>query len=137
MQKKYKRILSFIGLLIILCAVIGVLYLFYEKVLSDETEVVVVEELSANFKNGYLVKNNGNYNFTITNNGANDIYYEIIINNLRNYQDNVKYTMKSDEANLNILNSEIDIDTNVLAENISIPAGSTQSFTFYKENYRR
>ena len=55
MRAKYKRTLFFIGVLIVMCGFVGVAYLFYDKVLSPETDVVVVEELSVNFIYGFKV----------------------------------------------------------------------------------
>ena len=43
MRAKYKRTLFFIGVLIVMCGFVGVAYLFYDKVLSPETDVVVVK----------------------------------------------------------------------------------------------
>ena len=91
MRKKYKRILIFIGFLILSCIFIGILYLFYEKVTSNDTEVSVVGELSINYINGSLIEDNKTYEFSITNNGENDVYYEILIDNLKNYESKVRY----------------------------------------------
>ena len=127
MQKKYKRILSFIGILILSVMAIGIAYLFYEKI-TDDTIVEVVEELSINYLDGNKIDENKIYNFSITNNGANDIYYEIIVDNLKNYESNILYTLTSKEANLYLENTKFDTNTNILASNILIPKGSTQNF---------
>ncbi len=129
MQKKYKNILSFIAILLLVCIVIGVLYLFYEKVTDDDYDVSVVGELSINYLQGSHVTQNNTYTFSITNNGSNDIYYEILINNLKNYEKQVKYTLKSSEASLNISENNLDTSTNILATSLLIPKNTTQNFT--------
>ncbi len=130
MRAKYKRTLFFIGVLIVMCGFVGVAYLFYDKVLSPETDVVVVEELSVNFIDGFKVNREGAFNFSVTNNGDKDIYYEIRYNELLGYQDNIKYSLVSQDASINISNATIDKDNNNLAVGILIPSRATQSFTF-------
>ncbi len=130
MRAKYKRTLFFIGVLIVMCGFVGVAYLFYDKVLSPETDVVVVEELSVNFIDGFKVNREGTFNFSVTNNGDKDIYYEIRYNELLGYQDNIKYSLVSQDASINISNATIDKDNNNLAVGILIPSRATQSFTF-------
>ncbi len=129
MRKKYKRMLLFIGILIISCVFVGVAYLFYEKVTSNETEVLVVGELSINYINGSLIKDNSTYMFSITNNGSNDVYYEILIDNLKNYESTVKYDLNSTEASIAISTNDLDTNTNILASKVLIPMGTTQNFT--------
>ncbi len=130
MRAKYKRTLFFIGVLIVMCGFVGVAYLFYDKVLSPETDVVVVEELSVNFIDGFKVNREGAFNFSVTNNGDKDIYYEIRYNELLGYQHNIKYSLVSQDASINISNATIDKDNNNLAVGILIPSRATQSFTF-------
>ncbi len=134
MRKKYKRMLAFIGILIVSCVFVGVAYLFYEKVTSNETEVLVVGELSINYINGSLIKNNNQYKFSITNNGSNDVYYEILIDNLKNYESKVKYTLNSPEASISIPDNNLDTNTNILINNVLIPTGATQNFTLELKN---
>ena len=134
MQKKYKRILIFIGILIISCVLVGVAYLCYEKVTNNETEVLVVGELSINYINGSLIKDNNIYKFSVTNNGSNDVYYEILIDNLKNYESKVNYNLSSPEASIAIDDSKLNTNTNVLASSILIPVGSTQNFTLKLTN---
>ena len=50
MKKRYKSVLSIVGLLLILVLVIGVAYLFYDKVLA--TPVYVDGELTINYIDG-------------------------------------------------------------------------------------
>ncbi len=133
MQKKYKRILLFLGMLILLVIVIGVAYLFYDKI-SAGTKVEVVEELSINYLDGNNINGNKIYNFSITNNGENDIYYELLMNNLKNYENKVLYSLSSNEANIDYSNSKFDTNTNIIASNILISKGTTQYFKIYLIN---
>lgn len=128
MQSKYKKILILIGLLIIVSISVGVAYLFYDKVISDNTEVVVEEELSINFNNGYIISNDGEYSFSITNSGDKDTYYEITYVELSGYNPNITYSLSGAESNINITNRKFEQDNNTLADNIIIKAKETQNF---------
>ncbi len=134
MQKKYKNILTFIGLLLLICFIIGILYLFYEKVTEEDYTVEVVGELSINYLNGSNISGENTYNFSITNNGTYDIYYEILINNLTNYENSIRYNLKSQEASLNLINEQLNVSTNVLADSLLIPKNSTQNFSLSLTN---
>ncbi len=127
MRKRYKRILYFIGILIIGCVLLGVTALFYDRMTGPSTEVEVIGELSVNYINGHTVSA-GTYEFSITNNGSNDLYYEILLTNLKNYTPEAQYSLYSTEANLNIIDTKLDNNTNILASNILIPMGTTQNF---------
>ncbi len=129
MQNKYKRILLIVALLLVLTIALGVAYLFYEKASNDETMVEVVGELSVNYIDGANVKGNGEYKFSVTNNGINDVYYEILIDNLKNYESDVRYTLTSKDASIEVEMSKINVSTNVISSNILIPKGETQNFT--------
>ena len=66
MRIVYKRSLTFIGILIVLIALIGVGYLFYDQVIHPETLVVVSDELSINYLDGNTIISNGEYRFSVT-----------------------------------------------------------------------
>ena len=134
MRKRYKRILYFIGLLLVGCIGLGIAYICYDHVLGPETEVEVVGELSINYIDGKIIDTNKTYNFSVTNNGTNDIYYEILIDNLKNYESQVNYSLSSSEASLNIKNNPIDNNASTLASNILISEGATQNFKITLNN---
>ncbi len=134
MQNRYKRILIFIGVLLLGCIFVGVAYLFYDKVIKDATEVEVMGDLSINYLNGKRITDNSLYNFSITNNGSNDLYFEILIDNLKNYESKVKYSLLSKEASLNLTNETLNVSTNSLASNILIPKGTTENFSLQLSN---
>ncbi|MDE5539987.1 MAG: hypothetical protein K2J20_05830, partial [Bacilli bacterium] len=49
---------------------------------------------------------------------------------LRNYSKDIKYNITSPDAEVNMTNISLSSDSDILAENILIPSGSTQNFTF-------
>lgn len=133
MKIKYKRILAFIGFLIAICGFIGIAYLFYDKVINNESDVIVLEDLSINFLNGNFFSENGTYEFSVTNNGDKDINYNILSNEIKEYDKNVAFSLTSSEAYVNV-EANLDKNTNLIAENILIKPGTTQNFVFTISN---
>lgn len=131
MQTKYKRILIFIGSLIAICLFVGISYLFYDKVTNSPTEVTVEEELSINFLSGSTItSHNKEYNFSITNNGTENSYYDIKIANLKKYNEDVTYSIMSSEANISLSKEKIKFENDIIIDNVLIPASTTQNYTF-------
>ena len=128
MRIVYKRSLTFIAILIVLIGCIGIGYLFYDKVILDETQVVVNDELSINYLDGQNIITNGEYRFSVTNNGNNDVYYRISINDITGYDENLTYTLTSNDTNIKIEKKVLDVDNPVIANNILIPALETKNF---------
>lgn len=128
MRIVYKRSLTFIAILIVLIGCIGIGYLFYDKVVLDETQVVVNDELSINYLDGQNIITNGEYRFSVTNNGNNDVYYRISINDITGYDENLTYTLTSNDTNIKIEKKALDVDNPVIANNILIPALETKNF---------
>ena len=128
MRIVYKRSLTFIAILIVLIGCIGIGYLFYDKVILDETQVVVNDELSINYLDGQNIITNGEYRFSVTNNGNNDVYYRISINDITGYDENLTYTLTSNDTNIKIEKKALDVDNPVIANNILIPALETKNF---------
>ena len=128
MRIVYKRSLTFIAILIVLIGCIGIGYLFYDKVILDETQVVVNDELSINYLDGQNIITNGEYRFSVTNNGNNDVYYRISINDITGYDEDLTYTLTSNDANIKVDKKALDVDNPVIANNILIPALETKNF---------
>lgn len=128
MRIVYKRSLTFIAILIVLIGCIGIGYLFYDKVILDETQVVVNDELSINYLDGQNIITNGEYRFSVTNNGNNDVYYRISVNDITGYDENLTYTLTSNDTNIKIEKKALDVDNPVIANNILIPALETKNF---------
>lgn len=134
MRVQYKRSLTFIAILIAICGIIGIAYLFYDKVLSNDTIVIVDNELSTNYMNGYKISTNGEYKFSVTNNGDKDIYYNVLINNIKGIDNNLKYSIISSDSNISIQNKSIDTNTDILLNSVLIKSKETQNFTLIIEN---
>lgn len=128
MRIVYKRSLTFIAILIVLIGCIGIGYLFYDKVILDETQVVVNDELSINYLDGQNIITNGEYRFSVTNNGNNDVYYRISVNDITGYDEDLTYTLTSNDANIKVEKKALDVDNPVIANNILIPALETKNF---------
>jgi len=128
MRIGYKRSLTFLGVLIIICATLGIAYLFYDQVLADDTKVVVDNELSINYLNGNKIKANGEYTFSVTNNGANDVYYNIMFTNISGNSEKITYSLKSTESNIAITNAEFNRNDEVVLNSVLIKAGTTENF---------
>lgn len=128
MRIVYKRSLTFIAILIVLIGCIGIGYLFYDKVILDETQVVVNDELSINYLDGQNIITNGEYRFSVTNNGNNDVYYRISVNDITGYDKDLTYTLTSNDTNIKIEKKALDVDNPVIANNILIPALETKNF---------
>jgi len=134
MRNIYKGTLTIIGILISICSIIGVCYFFYEERTGPGTEVAVVDELSINYINGSKITPNNTYNFSITNNGDKDIYFNITASDLTHYNTGIKYHMTSSDAKLNITDGYLEKDNFILADSIFITSKSTQNFTLKVED---
>lgn len=134
MRIVYKRSLAFIALLIIVIAFIGIGYLFYDKVIHPETEVVVSDELSINYLDGATIINNGEFRFSVTNSGDTDVYYKIFITEISGMDKDVTYLLASNNANINSEEKHLEDDQNIVADNILIKALDTQNFTLKVNN---
>lgn len=134
MRIVYKRSLSFIAVLIVLIGCIGIGYLFYDQVIHPETLVVVSDELSINYLDGSTIIGNGEYRFSVTNNGENDVHYRIVLNDLSGYNSSVTYVLSSNDANIESIEKNLEDDLNVVSDNLLIQSLETQNFTLHVSN---
>ncbi|MCM1052664.1 MAG: hypothetical protein NC483_01625 [Ruminococcus sp.] len=134
MKVKYKGFLTVIAGLLGICIFIGVAYLFYDRVINNDTLVLVEDELSVNFINGNKINKDGTYTFSVTNNGANNIYFDLIINDLKNFEEKIRYNLISTEGEVHITNASFDTDQNILTSGIYIKAGETQNYVLKISN---
>ena len=134
MKIVYKRCLLFIGLLIIVISLVGVGYLFYDKVINNETLVVVEDDLSINYLDGASVIGNGEFRFSVTNNGSNDVNYEIVLANIKGFDNKVTYYITSTNASVSSDEKKLLEEGNVVVDNIIIKPLETQSFTLHVSN---
>lgn len=134
MRIVYKRSLTFIGLLIILIACIGVGYLFYDRVISPSTDVAVIDELSVNFLDGASIISNGEYRFSVTNNGSNDVNYRIVIHDISGFDSQVTYALSSSDTSVGSVEKTLEEIDNIVQDNLLIQSGDTQNFTLTVTN---
>jgi len=79
MRAIYKAFLSFIGFLILIATFMGVLYLFYDKIVELESDIEVTGNLSINYIDGksFNVNDIRTIKFSVTNGSENVNYYNI------------------------------------------------------------
>ena len=134
MRLVYKRSLTFIALLIIVIACIGIGYLFYDKVIHPETDVAVIDELSVNYLDGSSVISDGQYRFSVTNNGSTDVNYRITLTDIKGMSEDVTYTLTSSNANITSEEKHLEDGQNIVLDNILIGTSDTQNFTLKVTN---
>lgn len=134
MRIVYKRSLTFIALLIVLVGCIGVGYLFYDQVIDPETLVVVNDELSINYLDSSTIIGNGEYRFSVTNSGVNDVYYEIRLTDISGFSSDVTYRLSSTDASIQVEEAHLSSEDNMVMDNILIGSGETQNFTLTVSN---
>ena len=134
MRLVYKRSLTFIALLIIVIACIGIGYLFYDKVIHPETDVAVIDELSVNYLDGSSVISDGQYRFSVTNNGNTDVNYRITLTDIKGMSEDVTYILTSSNANITSEEKHLEDGQNIVLDNILIGATDTQNFTLKVTN---
>ena len=134
MRIVYKRSLTFIALLIVLVGCIGVGYLFYDQVIDPETLVVVSDELSINYLDSSTIIGNGEYRFSVTNSGVNDVYYEIRLTDISGFSSDVTYRLSSTDASIQVEEAHLSSEDNMVMDNILIGSGETQNFTLTVSN---
>lgn len=134
MRIVYKRSLFFIGLLIVVIACIGVGYLFYDRVIHPETLVVVSDELSINYLDGDTIISNGEYRFSVTNNGDSDVNYRVVITDISGMNSNVTYRLTSSDASIRGDERNLEEIDNIIADNILIQSLDTQNFVLTVNN---
>jgi len=116
---------------------VGISYLNYDKKLESGTLVEANGELSVNYINGKLINSNGIYEFSVTNNSTKDFYYEIAIKDLVGYDENLKYSITSPEASINISNANLEKDDLFLIDNVLIKSKTTENFKLVIENNKK
>lgn len=137
MSNNYKKRLTILGILIVMCSMLGVSYLNYEKKPEIETLVEANGELSVNYINGKLIDNNGTYEFSISNNSGKDFYYEIAMKELTGFDENLKYSIVSPEASVNISNANLEKNNFLLVDNVLIKSKATETFKLTIENNKK
>lgn len=127
MRLRFKSMLTFIFLLIVACIAIGIGYVFYVEVISDESVVVVDGDITINFLNGneFSLNDDGVLEFTVTNNSSNSINYYIQISEVKGNIDNVVYELKSNTNDLNVSNT---LKSEIISNSVVIEGNKTDNY---------
>lgn len=133
MSKSYKFALSLVCILILGCIALGVTYLFYDKDVSEESIVLVDGNLSINFLDGNLLKNQeANYdytiNFSVTNNGNDMASYSVNLVNVKNKNDNIKLLLTNKKSGAIISDIKMAKEDSEITKNIQIGSGETHHY---------
>ena len=123
MRKSYKSILSIIGLLIVLFIVIGVMYLFYDKVLASSIEANGVLSINYVDSKKFNVKDREEIKFSVTNESENITYFYITFNDVNG---NGEYIIKHN--NENILEGVLNSSDQIKSDYISLDAKETKDY---------
>lgn len=138
MSNKYKKSLTFIGILIVLCGMLEISYIKYQNNKPEFLTLVEANgELSVNYINGNIIDKDGVYEFSVTNNSNKDFYYEIAIKDLRGFDESLKYSITSSEALVNKNNISLEKDNDLLVDNVLIKASSTENFKLSITNNKK
>lgn len=128
MRIVYKRSLALICCLIVVVGLIGIGYLFYDNAINNPTLVIVQDELSINYLDADSVVSSGEYRFSVTNSGVNDVNYRIILSDIVGYSSVVTYILSSSSMDINGEEKGLDSEENIVLDNIYIESGETQTF---------
>lgn len=123
MRLRFKSMLAFIFVLILICCTLGIGYIFYEKI-DNEADIVVDGELTINYLNGKKFKLNGDNTlaFSVTNNDTETKYYYIQFKDV--YATDVTYELESSD-NLKISK---DLKSEIVSNQISINGNETINY---------
>lgn len=126
MRAIYKSFLFIVGLLILLIAILGIIYLFYDKMTESDSDIEVNGSLSINYIDGKKidVSDIDNIKISITNSGSKVSYYNIGFLKIRG---NGTYKIKCDDVLVTEGNlTSIDEQT---TDYISIDVGETKLYS--------
>lgn len=126
MRTIYKSFLSFIVFLLLIVVSLGITYLFYDKVLENESDIEVTGSLSINYIDGKKINvlDNDTISFSITNSGSKKEYYSIGFLQVRG---NGKYILKYN--NSIVSEGELKSIDEITTEYLDIDKGETKIFT--------
>ena len=126
MRTIYKSFLSFIVFLLLIVVSLGITYLFYDKVLENESDIEVTGSLSINYIDGKKINvlDNDTISFSITNSGNKKEYYSIGFLQVRG---NGKYILKYN--NSIVSEGELKSIDEITTEYLDIDKGETKIFT--------
>ena len=130
MKKGYKRSLSFLSILIISIASLGVGYLFYDKVIKD-SDIEVNGALSINYISGksFNIKNNETIKFSVSNASDKVNYYNIGFMKIRG-----EGTYKIMSDNKMVTEGKLSSSDEISTDFVSIDTLETKEYTILITN---
>ncbi len=130
MKKGYKRSLSFLSILIIAIASLGVGYLFYDKVIKD-SDIEVNGALSINYISGksFNIKNNETIKFSVSNASDKVNYYNIGFMKIRG-----EGTYKIMSDNKMVTEGKLSSSDEISTDFVSIDTLETKEYTILITN---
>ena len=148
MNRKSKIIVSVVGIVVVLLALLGLTYAYYLTRIQGNTNTNSISVTSANLKIVYG-ENNPNIiikegampgeklaekNFTITNSGSGTASYSIIIDNMENdfkRNQDLKYTLTKSGVNDPIASGNLAVGTHqILVPKLNIAKETTETYIF-------
>ena len=135
MGKLYKSLLTLISIMIVSCFALGIVYVFYDKNVSETTIVLVDGNLSINYLNGNVIneKDNSNYNLklSVTNNSSEYVSYSINLADVKSNANDVKLTVENTTLNSIIGEFEFPDEDQTLVADIEIASGETHNYNIF------
>ena len=133
MRARFKSVLFFIILLLLVSLGIGFFYTVYTRYLNGEPEIKIVKNLSINYKDGmkFYVKKEKTINFSVINNSSEEEYYFIAVKDLKNVQD-ADYTLTKNGVKSNPL--KLPIYDEIISNYILIEPNTTDNYVLHLNN---
>lgn len=131
MRTIYKTFLSFIVFLLLVVIALGVSYLFYDKILENDSDIEVTGPLSINYIDGKKIQviDYDTLSFSITNSSSKTEYYNIGFLQVRGNGD---YKIKNNEVV--IAEGKLKSIDEITTEYFEIKKGETKIFTLEINN---
>jgi len=128
MRLRFKMMLTIIFILILGCSFIGVGYLFYTKVIHDDTIVIADGNITINFLNGneFSATEDKTLQFSVTNNGRDQASYYIQISDVKGNTDTITYEIISTDSNVEVSSN---LKSEIVSNYITIDGNKTDNYT--------
>lgn len=134
MRLRFKIPLSIILLLIVLCVSLRISYGYINLKNNDGPIIVVDGNITVSYLNGneFSLKNDGKFEFSVTNNSDEMAYYYIQMSDVKAKNETVSYEIKSDDNEVNVNNS---LKSEIVSNNIAIEGNKTDNYVIeFKSN---
>ena len=136
MSKKYKFAIYIILLLIFISSGLGVYYFFYNKNQGEESIVIKLNNLSINYLDGKNIITDEEakvISFSVTNNSTKELFYNIELVNIKNYNEKINIKLNNytnNNLDLNLINQT----EFVISSGIKIVPDETHNYKIMIDN---